>query len=89
MATAQQAVRSVLENEERHEGRLTTAIENQTAKVPSVVYLNLAFASIALSLGLAVSTRKAEWANFVGTWAPAFMLIGIYNKLVKEFHSAR
>lgn len=87
MATAQQAVRNVLENDERREGRITSAIENQAAKVPSVAFLNLAFASMALSVGIAASTRKAEWANFVGLWAPAFMLMGIYNKLVKELGS--
>lgn len=26
--------------------------------------------------------RKAE-SNFVGQWAPVFLLLGIYNKIVK------
>lgn len=79
-----QPVRNILENTEHEEGKLTRKIEDQTAKVPSVAFLNLAFASIAVSLGIAVLTRKPAWANFVGLWAPAFMLMGIYNKLVKQ-----
>jgi hypothetical protein len=83
------AVQDIIENKDHTEGKMTAAIEQQTSKVPSVVYLNLAFASIALSVGIAASTRKAEWANFVGLWAPAFMLIGIYNKLVKQQQTAQ
>ena len=84
MADAKAAVRNIMENESHKEGKLTGAIENQTAKVPSVVYLNLAFASMLGSIAIASSTRKPGWANFVGLWAPAFMLMGIYNKLVKQ-----
>jgi hypothetical protein len=28
-------------------------------------------------------TRKSHAALFVGQWAPTFLLLGIYNKLVK------
>lgn len=79
-----QPVRNVVDNKEHEEGTLTRKIEDQTAKVPSVAFLNLAFASMAASVGIAIMTRKGEWANFVGLWAPAFMLMGIYNKLVKQ-----
>ena len=84
MALAER-VQNIFESPKPVEGRLTTAIEQQTSKVPSVVYFNLAMASIATSLAIATTTKKAEWANFVGHWASAFMLIGIYNKLVKQF----
>ncbi|AZZ38383.1 hypothetical protein CIK05_14790 [Bdellovibrio sp. qaytius] len=66
-----------------HEGELTKRIEDVTAKVPSVSYLTLAIASMALSAGIAAFTQKRSLANFVGLWVPSFMLIGIYNKLVK------
>jgi hypothetical protein len=79
-----QPIRNVVDNTEHEEGKLTRTIENQTAKVPSVAFLNLAFASMAISVGIAAYTRKGEWANFVGLWAPAFMLMGIYNKIVKQ-----
>jgi hypothetical protein len=36
-----------------------------------------------LSAGLAIFSERKEFANFVGLWAPSFLLIGIYNKLVK------
>ncbi|HCM38995.1 MAG: hypothetical protein A2070_09980 [Bdellovibrionales bacterium GWC1_52_8] len=84
MANVESAVRNIAENEEHHEGRVTSVIEHQTAKIPSIVYLNLAFASMAGSLYIAAKTRKTGWANFVGLWAPSFMLMGIYNKLVKK-----
>lgn len=65
------------------EGELTKRIEDITAKVPSVSYLALALGSMAISAGLAAFTQKRALANFVGLWVPSFMLIGIYNKLVK------
>ncbi|MES2802191.1 MAG: hypothetical protein V4654_06835 [Bdellovibrionota bacterium] len=65
------------------EGEMTKRIEDVTAKVPSVSYLALALGSMALSAGLAAFTQKKALANFVGLWVPSFMLIGIYNKLVK------
>ncbi len=70
-------------NEAPHEGRLTRAIEMQTSKLPSVSYLGLAIGSMAVSAGLAVFAERKAFANFVGLWAPSFLLLGIYNKLVK------
>jgi hypothetical protein len=32
---------------------------------------------------------KRHASLFVGQWAPAFLLLGVYNKLVKEFGSDR
>ena len=68
------------------EGPLAKAIENQTAKLPSDTFLWAAVASIGLSLGLRVIGR-ATWALFVGQWPPVFLLLGIYNKLVKQHGS--
>lgn len=70
-------------NQTLEEGELTRRIEEQTAKVPSVSFLGLALGSMALSAGLALFSERKELANFVGLWAPSFLLIGIYNKLVK------
>ena len=66
------------------EGRTATAIERQTAKFPSDTFLWAAGASIALSLSLKLAGRKHD-SLFVGQWAPTFLLLGIYNKLVKLF----
>ncbi len=65
------------------EGTWTKQIENQTAKIPSVVFLGLALGSIALSAGLKFAKKTNNSASFVGLWAPTFLLLGIYNKLVK------
>lgn len=66
------------------EGRTATAIERQTAKLPSDAFLWAAGASIATSLTLKVMGKRHD-ALFVGQWAPTFLLLGIYNKLVKIF----
>ena len=67
------------------EGATTRFIENQTAKIPSVGFLSLAVGSMVLSTAIGVQGGKERgWlANFVGQWAPCFMLLGIYNKIVK------
>ena len=70
------------------EGPVAKAIEEQTAKLPSDTFLWLAGASIATSLTLKILGAKHE-ALFVGQWAPTFLLLGIYNKLVKELGSDR
>lgn len=64
------------------EGPIATAIESQTAKIPSDVFLWLAFGSIGASLILEISGNR-EKAHWVGQWVAPFMLFGIYNKLVK------
>jgi hypothetical protein len=64
------------------EGRVAKAIENQTAKVPSDVFLWAAFGSMAVSLALQMLGKK-EQSNFVGQWAPTLLILGLYNKLVK------
>jgi hypothetical protein len=68
------------------EGELTGMIESQTSQVPSSVYLGAAVSSIAVSAVLKAS-GKHEWALFVGQWAAPFLLLGIYNKLVKQHGS--
>ena len=69
--------------DEPREGVTTRMIENYTARVPSLLYFGLAVASMGLSAGLAVFTKKKYAAHFIGLWVPSLMLIGIYNKLVK------
>lgn len=72
-----------LRNADIKEGELTKRIESQTAKIPSVTFLNLAVGSMVVSAGLALFADRKPLANFVGLWAPTFLLLGIYNKLVK------
>lgn len=70
-------------NNAHKEGRLAKSIENQTAKIPSDVFLWSALGSMALSLGCKLAGQK-HTALFVGQWAAPFLLLGIYNKLVKQ-----
>jgi hypothetical protein len=67
---------------EHREGRIARSLEQQTARIPSDAWLWAAFGSIGLSLAFELSGRE-KTANFVGHWAPTFLIIGLYNKLVK------
>ena len=71
---------------EAKEDSFTGAIERQTSQVPSSVFLGLALGSIGLSLILKLS-RKNDWALFVGQWAAPFLIMGNYNKMVKQHGS--
>lgn len=64
------------------EGRIARTIEEQTAKLPSDLFLWAAGASIVGSLALQFKGCKNE-SLFVGQWAPTFLILGLYNKLVK------
>lgn len=68
------------------EGPIARAIEKQTAKLPSDTFLWLAGASIATSLTLKLFGNR-DTAVFVGQWAPTFLILGVYNKLVKQLGS--
>lgn len=61
----------------------TSAIEHYTSQVPSSVYMSLAMASIGLSAFFKLTGRRDN-ANFVGHWAPTFLLLGLFNKLAKD-----
>ena len=67
---------------DQQEGVVARSIEQQTAKLPSDLFLWLAGGSIATSLTLKLMGRDHE-ALFVGQWAPTFLILGLYNKLVK------
>jgi len=67
---------------EQREGAVARAIEQQTAKLPSDTFLWMAGGSIAASITLKLLGRSHD-ALFVGQWAPTFLILGLYNKLVK------
>ncbi len=69
-------------NPEHKEGKVAKAIEQQTAKLPSDLFLWAALGSMAVSLTLQIMGRKKE-SLFVGQWPAPFLLLGLYNKLVK------
>lgn len=71
---------------EAQEDQVTAAIEKVTSQVPSSAFLLGALASMGVSLGLHFSGKKHE-SLFIGQWAAPFLLLGIYNKLVKQHGS--
>jgi len=76
------------EADQHSEGVLARTIEEQTAKLPSDVFLWAAGASIIGSLTLKVMGKDHD-ALFVGQWAAPFLLLGVYNKIVKVAGSDR
>jgi len=68
---------------EHSEGRVARAIEEQTAKLPSDTFLWAAGGAILGSLALMMMNKK-ELSQFVGQWAPTLLILGLYNKIVKE-----
>ncbi|MGH9393083.1 MAG: hypothetical protein ACRD1E_02860 [Terriglobales bacterium] len=73
-------------NQESREDSFTKNIESRTARVPSNGYLGAAIASMGVSAGLKLA-GKNDAALFVGQWAAPFLLMGVYNKLVKQLGS--
>ena len=76
------------EPEQHSEGVLARTIEQQTAKLPSDAFLWAAGASILASLTFKMN-GKDDKALFVGQWAPTFLILGLYNKIVKVAGSDR
>ena len=64
------------------EDQFTKTIESYTAAVPSTGYLAVAIGAMGLSLLCEVAGR-GKWGNFIAQWVPTWLLLGLYNKLVK------
>lgn len=65
-----------------NEGQVARTIEQQTAKIPSDVYLWAAGGALATSAILQM-TKMPKASLFVGQWVAPFLLLGVYNKIVK------
>ena len=76
------------EAQQHSEGPVARTIEHYTAQLPSDAFLWAAGASILGSLTL-MATGNRHGSLFVGQWAPTFLLLGIYNKIVKVAGSDR
>jgi hypothetical protein len=70
------------------EGRVAKTIEDQTAKLPSDAFLWMAVGSMAASATMQMMGNK-NVSLFIGQWAPTFLILGVYNKLVKQLGSDR
>ena len=75
-----------VERGQASEGRFTGAIERRTAMLPSSLFLGLALSSMATSFVLKIM-KQDDWALFVGQWAAPFLILGSYNKMVKQHGS--
>ena len=85
MATQEDTIKTVRtgrKNPEHKEGPVATAIEEQTAKLPSDLFLWVGIGFMAVSFGLQLA-KKQKLSNFIGHWPTNILLLGLYNKLVK------
>lgn len=67
---------------EHSESRLTLLLEEQSAKIPSHLFLTLSLCAMGASLAFELAGRRRT-SQFVGMWPPALLVMGVYNKLVK------
>lgn len=79
MATTMQ---NITRNTDHKEGRVARTIEDQTAKLPSDLFLWIGVGFMAVSFGLQIAGKK-KISNFIGHWPTNILLMGLYNKLVK------
>lgn len=70
------------------EGTVARTIEQQTAKLPSDVFLWGALGAIGASAMLQLMGKK-QASLFVGDWVAPMLLFGVYNKIVKTQGSDR
>jgi hypothetical protein len=69
-------------SQQHTEGTVARTIEQQTAKLPSDVFLWAALGSIGTSAILQIMGKK-QASLFVGDWVAPLLLFGVYNKIVK------
>lgn len=69
-------------NNKPQEGNATVAVENQTSRIPSMVYLCAGLSALAASACMMCYGKK-HTALMVGQWAAPLLIMGLYNKVVK------
>ena len=87
-ATMTQPTAGTSDPQKQSEGTLARTIEQQTAKLPSDMFLWAALGSIGTSAVLQLAGKKKA-SLFVGEWVAPFLLLGVYNKIVKVAGSDR
>lgn len=70
------------------EGRAAKTIEKQTAKLPSDVFLWAGLGCLGAAMALRYGARK-DLGFIVSQFAPVFLIMGLYNKVVKVLGSER
>ena len=64
------------------EDRFTEAVEKYTSSLLPSAYLGVALGAMGVSLALQLRGR-GKWGNFIAQWVPTWLIIGLYNKLIK------
>lgn len=67
---------------EHREGAFTRLIEQQTAKIPSDVFLFVALGAMGAAAALEIAGKR-DLSHFIGMWPAPLLVMGVYNKLVK------
>ena len=88
MASTVKTAPGYSKSQDHREGPVARMIEEQTAKLPSDTFLWAAGGSILGSLMFQMMGQEKK-AIFIGQWAPTFLILGLYNKLVKVEGSDR
>ena len=75
-------------DQQHSEGPVARTIEQQTAKLPSDMFLWAAMGAMGVSAIFQLMGKKNA-SLFVGDWAAPLLLFGVYNKIVKVQGSDR
>jgi hypothetical protein len=75
-------------SQQHSEGTVARTLEQQTAKLPSDIFLWAAVGSMGASALFQLMGKK-HLSLFVGDWVAPFLLFGVYNKIVKTQGSDR
>ncbi|MHB9038788.1 MAG: hypothetical protein ACYC64_19250 [Armatimonadota bacterium] len=76
--TAGKAAERIME-----QGRVVDSAMSVPEKISPRVFFGLTLGSILFSLGLYVAKKKDD-AVFVGHWAPTFLALGLFSRLVSS-----
>jgi len=71
-----------LKNKQHREGEVAKAIEKQTAKLPSDVFLWLGLGSLVAATLLHLNGNR-HGSLLIGQWSAPFLICGVYDKIVK------
>jgi hypothetical protein len=67
---------------EHREGPVAATIEDQTAKLPSDIFLWGSIGAMAASAVLQIVGQR-KTSLFIGQWVAPILIMGLYNKIVK------
>ena len=68
----------------RTEGPVAKAIEHQTSKIPSDIFLWAALGFLGVSAVRSIRSRRGgSGEGFLSSLGPTLLMLGVYNKIVK------